>query len=56
MNKILLHIPVRELQNDLVDTDPLMGLPGVCDCSGNILISDTKLRLILPKHLRMMSD
>jgi hypothetical protein len=52
----LLQIPVRELHNGLVSTDPLIGLPGVRDCSGNILISDTKLRLMLPKHLRMMSD
>jgi len=29
MNKILLQIPVRELHNDLVDRDPLIGLPGV---------------------------
>jgi hypothetical protein len=50
INKILLQIPVRELHNDLVSRDPLIGLPGVRDCSGNILISDTKLRLMLPKH------
>jgi hypothetical protein len=56
MNKILLQIPVRELHNDLLSTDPLIGLSGVRDCSGNILISDTKLRSMLPKHLRMMSD
>jgi hypothetical protein len=56
MNKILLQIPVRELHNGLLSTDPLIGLPGVRDCSGNILISDTKLRSMLPKHLRMMSD
>jgi hypothetical protein len=51
MNKILLQIPVRELHNDLLSTDPLIGLPGVRDCSGNILISDSKLRSMLPKHL-----
>jgi hypothetical protein len=56
MNKILLQIPVRELHNDMVSTDPLLGLSGVRDCSGNILISDTKLLLMLPKHLRMTSD
>jgi hypothetical protein len=56
MNKISLQIPVMEFHSDLVSTDPLMGLPGVRDCSGNILISDTKLRLMLPKHLLMMSD
>jgi hypothetical protein len=56
MDKILLQVPVRELHNDPVGTAPLIGLPGVRDCSGNILISDTKLRLVLPKHLRMTSD
>jgi hypothetical protein len=40
----------------MVSKDPLLGLPGVRDCSGNKLISDTKLRSMLPKHLRMMSD
>jgi hypothetical protein len=43
MNKILLQIPDREIHNDLVSRDPLIGLPGVRDCSGNISISDTKL-------------
>jgi hypothetical protein len=56
MNKILLQIPVRELHNNLLSTDPLIGLPGVRECRGNILISDTKLRSMLPKHLQMMSD
>jgi hypothetical protein len=56
MKKILLKIPVRELHNDLVSTDLSIGLPGVHDLSGNILISDTKLILMLPKHLQMMSD
>ncbi|OEU18324.1 hypothetical protein FRACYDRAFT_236601 [Fragilariopsis cylindrus CCMP1102] len=56
INKILLQIPVRELHNDLIDADPLIGLASVRDCAGNILISDTKLREMLPPHLRMMSD
>ncbi|OEU19451.1 hypothetical protein FRACYDRAFT_235505 [Fragilariopsis cylindrus CCMP1102] len=56
VNKILLQIPVRELHNDLSDADPLIGLAGARDCNGNILISDTKLRELLPPHLRMMSD
>jgi hypothetical protein len=33
MSKILLQIRVRELHNDLLSTDPLIGLPGVRDCS-----------------------
>jgi hypothetical protein len=56
MNKILLQIPVRELHNDLCSNDPLIGLKGVRDCTGNLSISDTKLRDMLPQHLRMMSD
>jgi hypothetical protein len=56
MNKILLQIPVRELHNHLVSTNPLIGLPGIRDCTGNTLISDTNLRSMLPKRLRMMSD
>ncbi|OEU19555.1 hypothetical protein FRACYDRAFT_235613 [Fragilariopsis cylindrus CCMP1102] len=56
VNKILLQIPVRELHNDLIDADPLIGLAGARDCNGKILISDTKLRELLPPHLRMMSD
>ncbi|OEU12948.1 hypothetical protein FRACYDRAFT_243200 [Fragilariopsis cylindrus CCMP1102] len=56
VNKILLQLPVRELHNDLIDADPLIGLAGARDCNGNILISDTKLRELLPPHLRMMSD
>ncbi|OEU07188.1 hypothetical protein FRACYDRAFT_251490 [Fragilariopsis cylindrus CCMP1102] len=56
VNKILLQIPVRELHNDLIDADPLVGLAGARDCNGKILISDTKLRELLPPHLRMMSD
>jgi hypothetical protein len=30
INTILLQIPVRELHNDLLCTDTLIGLPGVC--------------------------
>jgi hypothetical protein len=56
MNKILLQIPVRELHNDLCNEDTLIGLDGVRDCAKNIIISDTKLRDMLPEHLRMMSD
>jgi hypothetical protein len=55
-NKILLQIPIRELHNDMMSDDTLIGMKGVRDCEGNILISDTKLRSLLPPHLRMMSD
>jgi hypothetical protein len=56
MNKILLQIPEREIHIDLCSEDPLIGLKGVRDCAGNLLISDTKLRDMLPEHLGMMSD
>jgi hypothetical protein len=55
-NKILLQIPIRELHNDMMSDDTLIGMEGVQDCEGNILISDTKLRSLLPPHVRMMSD
>jgi hypothetical protein len=56
MNKILLQIPVRELHNILCNEDTLIGLESVRYCAGKLLISDTKMREMLPAHLRMMSD
>ena len=56
INKILLQCSVRELHNDLLSDDNLVGLKNARDCNGNPLISDNKLRLLLPPHLRMMSD
>ena len=56
INKILLQISVRELYNDMLSEDPMVGLPRCRDDNGNILISDWKLQAMLPPHLRMMSD
>ena len=49
--KILLQIPIRVLHNEL-----LLDLPEARDSDGKALVSDTKLRQILPKELRLMSD
>ena len=51
MNKLLLQIPVCELHNDLLSEDPNIGLKGTFDPNGNVLISDTGLRALLPLHL-----
>ena len=56
INKILLQISVRELHNDMLSEDPMVGLPGCKDDNGNILISERKLRAMLPPHLRLTSD
>ena len=49
--KLLLQIPIRVLHNDL-----LKKLPEARDSDGKALVSDTKLRQILPKELRRMSE
>ena len=49
--KLLLQIPIRVLHNDL-----LKNLPEARDSDGKALVSDTKLRQILPKELRLMSE
>ena len=51
VNKLLLQIPVRELHNDLLSEDPNIGLKGAIDHHGNVLISDTGLRALLPPQL-----
>ena len=56
VNKLLLQIPVRELHNNLLSEDPNIGLKGAVDRNGNVLISDTGLRALLPPHLRMMTN
>ena len=49
-SKLLLSISVRELHNDMLELLAVAKSP-----EGDILISDTKLRQILPKQLRRMS-
>jgi hypothetical protein len=55
VGKLLLEISVRELHNDLVDTPENGGLAEARDKSGNVLISDTALRYLLPPQLKRMS-
>ena len=55
VGKLLLEISVRELHNDLLDTPENGGLAEARDESGNILISDTALRYLLPPQLRRMT-
>jgi hypothetical protein len=55
VGKLLLEISVRELHNDLVDTPENGGLAEARDESGNVLISDTALRYLLPPQLKRMS-
>ena len=50
-NKLLLQISIRELHNDLVRE-----IPEATDPDGNVLISDTKLRQILPPELKRMTN
>ena len=49
--KLLLQIPIRVLHNDLVKN-----LVEAIDSTGKVMVSDTKLRQILPKELRYMSN
>jgi hypothetical protein len=53
VRKLLLYIPVRELHNDLLGKG---GLPEARDSNQNVLISDTRLRTILPTELRAATD
>jgi hypothetical protein len=55
VGKLLLEISVRELHNDLLDTPENGGLAEARDESGNVLISDTALRYLLPPQLKRMS-
>ena len=48
----MLEIPVRELHNDLVEAANNGDLPEAVDRQGRIIVSDTKLRAILPPELR----
>ena len=58
VRKLLLYIPIRELHNDLVKlaSEGIGGLPEARDSLNNVLISDTRLRAILPTELRAATD
>jgi hypothetical protein len=53
VGKLLLEIPVRELHNDLLDER--RGLKEARNEKGEVLISDTALRYLLPKQIRKMT-
>ena len=50
--KLLLQISIRELHNDLVAAAERGDLPELLDSNGRMIISDTRLRSILPPQLR----
>jgi hypothetical protein len=56
VSKLLLEIPIRELHNDLILPPREGGLADARDASGNVIISDTSLRRLLPKQLRVASE
>jgi hypothetical protein len=53
VGKLLLEISVRELHNDLLDDKK--GLKEARNEKGEVLISDTALRYLLPKQIRKMT-
>ena len=55
-NKLLLQIPIRELHNDLLNRNPMIGLPEARDKNDKTLISDTGLRGLMPSNVRKMTN
>ena len=53
--KLLLQVSFRELHNSLVSDPNGVGLKDARDKDGNIIISDSTLRLLLPPQLKQMS-
>ena len=53
--KLLLQVSVRELHNSLVSDPQYGGLNDARDEENNIIISDSKLRSLLPPQLKQMS-
>lgn len=41
MPKLLLQILIQELHNNLISTNPSIGMKGARDCKGEVLISNT---------------
>ena len=50
--KLLLHVSVRKLHNNIVSTTKYGGLKLARDQDDNIIISDSTLRSLLPPHLK----
>jgi hypothetical protein len=55
VGKLLLEIPVRELHNDLIETPEKGGLAEAWK-DGKVIISDSNLRILLPKELRPATE
>ena len=55
-NKLLLQIPIRELHNDLLNRNPMIGLPEARDKNDKTLISDAGLRGLMPSNVRKMTN
>jgi hypothetical protein len=55
VGKLLLEIYVRELHNSLIGKEEDGGLACARDANGNVAISDTALRYLLPPQLRKMT-
>ena len=53
--KLLLHVSDRELHNSLVSDPTDGGMKDTRDEDGKIIISDYKLRSLLPPQLKQMS-
>ena len=53
--KLLLQVSIRELHNSLVSDPQYGGLNDARDEENNIIISDSKLRSLLPPQLKQMS-
>ena len=53
--KLLLQIPIRELHNDMIKSPDDGGLPEAFDANGNVIISDTTLRKLMPPQIKKMS-
>jgi hypothetical protein len=56
VSKLLLEIPIRDLHNDLILPPREGDLADAQDSSGNVSISDTSLRRLLPKQLQVASE
>ena len=54
--KLLLEIPVRELHNDMLLPINEGGFAGIREANGQIIISDTTLRRLLPAELRPATE
>ena len=54
--KILFHVSVRELHNNIVSATKDGGLKEARDEDDNIIISDSTLRSLLPPRLRKFSS